>query len=221
MLACLHYIVVLFYLQIKNDDVSKAISLLTRVSGIGPAKARELVDSGIKTIDDLKKKREVLTHHQLVGLQYFDDFELKISRQEVAQIEEILNKEITELDESYLGNFQILSSLKIPHIFSGRNSYLKFLVTICGSYRRGKESSGDIDCLISHPDFRTIEEKKFRHGSLLDNVVQRLKSCGLVVDTIACGSTKFMVSGNHLVSTSDNEQVITVFFSDAGSLQTV
>jgi DNA polymerase beta len=38
------------------------------VSGIGPAKAKQLVDAGIKTIEDLCKHEDKLNHHQLIGL---------------------------------------------------------------------------------------------------------------------------------------------------------
>ena len=41
-------------LQIRSDDSNTAINLLTRVAGIGPAKARSLVDSGIGTIEQLR-----------------------------------------------------------------------------------------------------------------------------------------------------------------------
>lgn len=57
-------------LQINKDESNVAINLLTRVSGIGPTKAKELVDSGIKTLDDLKKHQEKLNHHQKIGLKY-------------------------------------------------------------------------------------------------------------------------------------------------------
>merc|ERR1712013_930631 len=40
--------------KIRKDDSSVAINLLTRVAGIGPAKARELYDAGIGTIEDLE-----------------------------------------------------------------------------------------------------------------------------------------------------------------------
>jgi len=40
------------------------------VSGIGPAKAKELVEAGIKTLEDLKKHQDKLTHHQKLGLKY-------------------------------------------------------------------------------------------------------------------------------------------------------
>lgn len=55
---------------IKQDENNLAIDLLTRVSGIGPSKAKELVDAGIKTIEDLKKHQDKLTHHQKIGLKY-------------------------------------------------------------------------------------------------------------------------------------------------------
>lgn len=56
--------------QIKKDEGNVAINLLTRVSGIGPAKAKELVDSGIKTLETLKIHQDKLTHHQKLGLKY-------------------------------------------------------------------------------------------------------------------------------------------------------
>lgn len=56
--------------NIHNDESSTAISLLTRVTGIGPAKARELVDQGIKTIQDLEANKDKLTHHQKIGLRF-------------------------------------------------------------------------------------------------------------------------------------------------------
>lgn len=56
--------------NIHNDEHSIAISLLTRVTGIGPAKARELVDQGIKTLQDLEAHKDKLTHHQKIGLRF-------------------------------------------------------------------------------------------------------------------------------------------------------
>lgn len=58
----------IFCFQIKNDDTFAAIGILTRVSGIGPAKAQDLVKQGIKCIEDLQQHKDKLTHHQLIGL---------------------------------------------------------------------------------------------------------------------------------------------------------
>lgn len=152
--------------KIHQDDTSTALALLTRVSGIGPAKAKELVDLGIKSLEDLDKNKDKLNHHQLIGLRYFKDFEEKIPRIEIKQIEEILRREILALDSDYI-------------------------LTICGSYRRVKPESGDIDVLITHPSFTSNSKAKTK-SHLLKNVVTCLEKCGLICDTISHGDVKFM-----------------------------
>lgn len=154
--------------RISHDSVATAINLLTRVSGIGPAKAKELADLGIRTIQDLEHHKEKLTHQQLIGLEYFKDFETKIPRQEVEDIEKIIRKQIAQLDDSYI-------------------------ITICGSYRRGNTACGDIDCLVTHPEFTCQKESKTKHTRLsLKDIIKKLESCDLITDTIAQGETKFM-----------------------------
>ncbi|XP_063244396.1 DNA polymerase beta-like isoform X2 [Bacillus rossius redtenbacheri] len=152
--------------KIREDDTSKAINLLTRVSGIGPAKAKELVDSGIKSIEDLEKHKDKLNHHQLIGLKYLTDFELRIPRDEIEKIEKIIKEEVKALDPDYL-------------------------VTICGSYRRGKPDSGDIDVLLTHPSF-TSNDGASTKAQLLKKVVSLLESKKLITDTISLGDVKFM-----------------------------
>lgn len=150
--------------KIRGDDTNVAITGLTRVSGIGPAKARELVNEGITTIEDLRENQDKLNHHQIIGLKYFDEFEMRIPRDEIKKIEEHLNKYITSLDSDYL-------------------------ITICGSYRRGATSSGDVDALLTHPSY-TSESGK--HPKLLSQVIETLKTNGLVTDILSHGDTKFM-----------------------------
>lgn len=55
-------------MQIHQDETSQAINLLTRVTGIGPAKAQKLVQEGITSLEALKKHQDKLSHHQQVGL---------------------------------------------------------------------------------------------------------------------------------------------------------
>ncbi|KAL6267686.1 hypothetical protein P5V15_000761 [Pogonomyrmex californicus] len=153
--------------DIKKDETNVAISLLARVSGIGPAKAKELVEAGIKTLEDLKKHQDKLTHHQKLGLKYFDDFEKKIPRAEIAQIEKMLKDIIKELNSAYL-------------------------VTICGSYRRGKEESGDIDVLITHPNYTSKAKDEQKRAVSLKAIVECLEKKRLITDTISLGSAKFM-----------------------------
>lgn len=150
--------------KIRNDDTSSSINFLTRVTGIGPAAARKLFDEGIRTLEDLKKNEHKLNHHQRIGLKYFEDFERRIPRAEMLQMQEIVLEQVRKLDSEYVA-------------------------TVCGSFRRGAESSGDMDVLLTHPDFtsETIKQPK-----LLHRVVDQLEKCSFITDTLSKGDTKFM-----------------------------
>ncbi|GLV42418.1 hypothetical protein CBL_03155 [Carabus blaptoides fortunei] len=153
--------------NIRQDDQSIAINLFTRISGIGPAKAKELVDSGITTIDELKQHISKLTHHQQIGLKYMEDFEKRIPRSEIEETETLLKAELAKLDKEYL-------------------------ITICGSYRRGKSESGDIDVLLTHPSYTsTCTDKKLK-SKLFKDVIIALEACKFITETISVGETKFM-----------------------------
>ncbi|KAG9330343.1 hypothetical protein JZ751_012727 [Albula glossodonta] len=144
--------------KIRNDDTSSSINFLTRVTGIGPAAARKFVEEGVKTLEDLKKIEHKLNHHQQIGLKYFEDFEKRIPRAEMEKMEALILAELESVDPEYIG-------------------------TICGSYRRGAESSGDIDILLTHPDFTS---------QLLHAVVEHLESIGFITDTLSKGDTKLI-----------------------------
>ncbi|KAF7666191.1 hypothetical protein LDENG_00117170 [Lucifuga dentata] len=150
--------------KIRNDDTSSSINLLTRVTGIGPAAARKFFDDGVRTIKDLKKIEHKLNHHQKIGLKYFEEFEERIPRAEMEEMETLILGQLKKIDRRYIG-------------------------TICGSYRRGAASSGDIDILLTHPNYTSETEKQ---PELLHAVVERLESIGFITDTLSKGDTKFM-----------------------------
>ncbi|NWX68869.1 DPOLB polymerase, partial [Alca torda] len=150
--------------KIRQDDTSASINLLTRVTGIGPAAARKFVEEGIKTLEDLRKNEHKLTHHQRIGLKYFEDFEKRIPREEMLQMQEIVLEEVKKLDPSYIA-------------------------TVCGSFRRGAESSGDMDVLLTHPSFTSESSKQ---AKLLRQVVEQLEKVRFVTDVLSKGDTKFM-----------------------------
>ncbi|KAK5870939.1 hypothetical protein PBY51_003845 [Eleginops maclovinus] len=162
--------------KIRNDDTSSSINFLTRVTGIGPAAARKFFEEGVKTLEDLKKIEHKLNHHQQVGLRYFEEFEKRIPRAEMEQMETFIIEELKKLDPEYIG-------------------------TICGSYRRGAASSGDIDILLTHPDYTSETEKQ---PKLLHAVVEHFESIGFVTDTLSKGDTKYM--GVSQIQKSDEEE---------------
>ncbi|XP_062518602.1 DNA polymerase beta-like [Corticium candelabrum] len=147
--------------KIRADDTSVAIKELTRVSGIGPAAAKKFVDDGILTLDELRKHTDRLNHHQKIGLKYVEDFEERIPREEMTQLEEAIFADIKAVDD-------------------------QFIATVCGSYRRGATSSGDIDILLCHPSFTSQSKTK---TNLLKPVVAGIHS---ITDTLSQGETKFM-----------------------------
>ena len=63
--------------------------------------ARELFDGGITSVEELKKNQDSLTPYQKIGLKHFEDFELRIPRDEIGEIEIKAKKAIQSLDENY------------------------------------------------------------------------------------------------------------------------
>ncbi|XP_029619099.1 DNA polymerase beta-like, partial [Salmo trutta] len=65
----------------------------------------------------------------------------------------------------------------------------EYIRAICGSYRRSAESSGDIEILLTHPNYTSMDEKQ---PKLLHAVVEHFESIGFITDTLSKGDTKFM-----------------------------
>jgi len=103
--------------------------LLSDIYGVGPKKAKDLVEKGIKNISQLRERQdELLNENQKAGLKYYEDILERIPR--------------TEIDE-YNSIFQrVFDEIKTPG-----SEY-----EIVGSYRRGAMTSGDIDAIITSPN---------------------------------------------------------------------
>ena len=78
------------------------------------------------------------------------------------------------------------------------NRYIKqinknYEVHICGSYRRKKDFSGDIDVLVLHPEIKTQKEIDDRDGNILGDIISYLTEKNVLVDHLTeCGETKYM-----------------------------
>uniref|UniRef100_A0A9J8D7T2 DNA polymerase n=1 Tax=Cyprinus carpio carpio TaxID=630221 RepID=A0A9J8D7T2_CYPCA len=159
--------------KIRSDDTSSSINFLTRVTGIGPAAARKFYDEGVRNLEGLYTWLLCI----YIICVYFEEFEKRIPRAEMQKME-VGVSELDVVDPEYIG-------------------------TICGSYRRGAESSGDIDILLTHPDFTSQSEKQ---PKLLHAVVDHLESIGFITDTLSKGDTKFMVGLCLSQSEEDEEE---------------
>lgn len=114
----------------KISEKERILMELATVWGIGPSKAQKLYDEGIRSIKDLRKKTELLTAQQKIGLKYQEDLQKKVPREMITSLYVIMR---AYLDKKF-----------------GRGTYD---MEIAGSYRRGSKESGDIDCLLSSKVF--------------------------------------------------------------------
>jgi len=151
--------------EARKETNLESLDLLQGIHGIGPVKAKELVETkGIKTIAQLRhaleEQPDLLNDVQKMGLKYYEDAIERIPRHEMAMHETLI---LNALDPRFTG-------------------------AVVGSYRRGAESSGDIDVLLMLPD--TIGKKQ--QGELFVETIQMLKETEYIVDTLAQGPKKFL-----------------------------
>lgn len=151
--------------QARQEVSLDIMDALQNVHGIGPVKARELIDKhNIRSIDDLRRAvaadPTLLNDVQKMGLKYYDDAILRIPREEMREHEEFI---LSGLDERFQG-------------------------TVVGSYRRGAADSGDIDVLLTLPDSMSTKEQ----GELFLHMIQLFREVDYIIDTLALGPKKFL-----------------------------
>jgi predicted flap endonuclease-1-like 5' DNA nuclease len=70
-------------LRILEREKTNPVNILAEVYGIGPKKAKDLVDKGITSIAELRANQELLNDVQKVGLKYYEDILERIPRSEI------------------------------------------------------------------------------------------------------------------------------------------
>jgi len=144
---------------------------LLGVIEIGASTAKKLIKKGL-TLSILRNawregNKEILsnlTHGQKMGIKYYEDSLQRIPRAEIDEFNNILQNFVGCLDT-------------------------RLVATICGSYRRGKMDSGDVDVLISHPDW----EEKDQMRENMAELIRMLKGIRILVDDLTFeGKEKYM-----------------------------
>ncbi len=128
-------------IKITKDDkiYLKMIEELEEIYGIGRITAYKLFkEYKIKSIDELINKvnsGEIKVSDNIkIGLKYVNKLDTKIPRTEIDEFREYILDILLKID-------------------------LKLFGTICGSYRRLKETSGDVDLIIVHTDYKKLNDK--------------------------------------------------------------
>lgn len=166
----------------KLDEVNEAdisgkhldyVDELMKIFGIGRVKAYELyTEHNIKSIDELKKAIEKgdieLPENILKGIKYIDKIKTNIPR--------------SEMDEIY--SKLIMMGIKIDPEMD---------VRVCGSYRREKATSNDIDVIIAHPAIMT--KKQAKKSDLLLRFVTTLEEDHFMIDSLTSKNVETLYMG--------------------------
>ena len=143
----------------NTTEKKKIINELEEVVGLGPSHALELYKQGIHSIKDLKDKitnKEIKVNNKiLLGLKYHGKFHTNIPRDEMELYETFFHHLINKINKT----------LELTNTN-------KYMVEICGSYRREKITSNDIDVLITKIG-TSKDDKKVNH---LEVIVNKLKA---------------------------------------------
>lgn len=162
-------------ITIKSEDIkeSNAIDEIKEIYGIGDKMANEIVKKyKIKTITGLEKAHKTgkisLNNNVLMGLKYYKIYEQKIPRNEMTRMEKYVQSVAKKINK-------------------------KLEVIICGSYRREKPFSNDIDCMIVHPSIVTKNDIHCKKN-YLHLFIEELKNNEFIVDSLTSDTveTKFM-----------------------------
>ncbi|KAK3691127.1 hypothetical protein LTR37_018880 [Vermiconidia calcicola] len=142
--------------QAEPDD--QILQTFMQVYGAGFAQASKWVNVGYTTLDELLEKAQ-LTENQRIGIEHYEDFNSRIPRAEVEQHGQVVRKTLRKIDPA-------------------------FEVIVGGSYRRGSDTSGDIDCVITRPDTGIAHIRQV----VLDQLVPKLVERNFLVAELAATS---------------------------------
>jgi len=144
----------------KTDQgKEKILEELESIVGIGRAKSVELYDQGITSIkmlkDRIKKKTIEVNEKVELGLKYYGLYETNIPRAEIDKVYKILTKIIDKMNKE-----------------NKLDDSNKYVFEVCGSYRRERPTSGDIDVLVSKLGTKDNNNDPTPH---LENFINKLK----------------------------------------------
>lgn len=138
---------------------------LTTIHGVGPAKAKQWKKLGINSIDEVRERQEELklTHAISIGLKYWEDLQERIPREEIVEFHRNISETI----------------------------FKDYIWNICGSFRRGNSSSGDIDILISSnpgniktltPIIKQLKENGFLEADITPKCTKKYMGVGKLLN---------------------------------------
>eukprot|EP01083_Nonionella_stella_P263709 895511_1 len=141
--------------EFRGNEETQVVKMFENVWGAGPKVAAQWYRQGFRTLKDLQERAK-LDRRQKVGVRLYDDILQRMSRTEAAAIETCVREGVL--------------------VISARAC-----VRVCGSFRRGKPTCGDVDILVTHPDRSQLE-------GLCLRVVEALDKTGFLTDHLSMPS---------------------------------
>ena len=135
--------------------------LFSKIYGVGPVKEKQLIASGVNTIEELRSRQdELLNNVQRIGLKYYEDILEKIPRAEIDSYNTLFKNSFQKVKKDNEDQYEIV-----------------------GSYRRGHKQSGDIDVIITANDetmFTRFIEELQKTGIITEILSQGPTKCLVV-----------------------------------------
>jgi DNA polymerase/3'-5' exonuclease PolX len=141
--------------QIRSEPERRALKIFCSVYGVGVSTAKKWVELGYRTLNDLQSKAN-LSVNQKIGVERYDDLLTRIPRAEVKALGDFVKEVAADID----------SSVEL---------------IIGGSYRRGADSSGDIDIIVTKGGTSSTHEL----GPFFDKLVKALTKAGFLTAALA------------------------------------
>ncbi|CDO91999.1 unnamed protein product [Kluyveromyces dobzhanskii CBS 2104] len=135
--------------ELQMDDNEQTLVYFQECHGIGRFKSQQYINMGHSTFEGLLP---FMNWTQLTGLAFYNDWQLKIPREETMQHEAIIRKAMNEVNE---------------HL----------CMEITGSYRRGEQNSGDIDIVVHIPGVNDLNYVSRE----LEKVIIKLTKSGYII----------------------------------------
>ncbi|TFA98549.1 DNA polymerase lambda [Trichoderma ghanense] len=139
----------------EKEPSDHALQAFLGIYGVGNKVAEQWIAQGWRTLDDVRKHAK-LTPSQRIGLEHYEDLNTRIPRSEVTALGEVVRRAAGRIDA-------------------------KVQVIVGGSYRRGAESSNDIDLIVTRPGTESAADLK----PFLNKLVDRLERDGFLVARLA------------------------------------
>jgi NAD-dependent DNA ligase/predicted flap endonuclease-1-like 5' DNA nuclease len=141
-------------LRVLERERNNPLNIFTKIYGVGPKKAKHLIEEGIITLSQLKENESKLNDTQKIGLQYYEPLQRRIPRDEIeefAKVFDVIFKEVVPEGSKY---------------------------EIVGSYRREAQTSGDIDVIITNEDNNITTFNAFLDKLIIDNIITEVLTRG-------------------------------------------